>query len=553
MNAVPEVNSEFISNNFIQAIKEGHIHAFFQPVYRTVTGKICNVEALARWEDPEKGMIAPMQLIIELEKADLIYELDMEILRQTCLFYNELKDRGTPIHSFSVNLSRHDFKQPDLFDRIVSILNEHNVSPEAINLEITESDMLDNVDTFHRLFVQFTNAGFSFWIDDFGSGYSSLNMLKDYNFDVLKFDLLFLRDFSQKNRQILAPMTHMAKNLGMHTVAEGVETMEQYRFLKTIGCEALQGFMFSRPLSKTQFLKYLDDNPGIIEPEAEKEYWNRTGLLNFQSPTPLESFTDKPLSEETEIEIMEAPVALIEISKDSFTHIYASEEYLKNINELGYPSLDLLEHAYNDRISDQYLMFKRMIMNAIGSESVQELDYIRNNIYYSFKARCLSKLPDKAVLALQLAIFETENRAKAANEIMRYSNALFSTYELVTVIHPRQDSYERLFSKMGIQTYATSGGLKDSIIRFCDNEISEQDHQRYLEFFDLDTLKDRVAEEGFIQSFFRLKNLGEWKSVRISKVPSDTEETYLYTMQSMLQKENDRMNDYISNHPELKS
>ena len=547
------VSSQFISDNFLQAIKDGHVHAFFQPVIRTMTGRICNVEALARWEDPEHGMIAPMKLINELEKADLIYELDMEILRQTCLFYNELKDRGTPIHSFSVNLSRHDFKQEDLFDRISGILREHSVSPDAINLEITESDMLEDVDTFHRLFVQFTDAGFSFWIDDFGSGYSSLNMLKNYRFDVLKFDLQFLQDFSFKNRQILAPLTNMAKNLGIHTVAEGVENQEQLNFLTSIGCEALQGFLFSRPLSKEKFIEYLDEHTMIAEPEAEKEYWNIIGSLNPLSGTPLESFSHDPLSEnikETE-SFIEAPLAIIEIGNNSVSHIYASSEYLKNIRELGYPSLEDLEHSYNERISDQYLIFKRMIMNSIGNDAVQELDYIRNNIYYSIRTRCLAKLSDKATIALQLTIFETENKTKTTDEIMRYSGALFATYEMAIIIHPKENYSERVFSRMGIQSYATMGGLRETVDIFIRNEVDERDQERYRSFLDLDTLEERVAKEGFIQSFFRLKSSGDWKSIRISRIPSDTESLYLYTIQSILKEENDMMNEYLLDHPDL--
>ena len=547
------VSSQFISDNFLQAIKDNHVHAFFQPVIRTMTGRICNVEALARWQDPKHGMIAPMELINELEKADLIYELDMEILRQTCLFYNELKDRGTPIHSFSVNLSRHDFRQEDLFDRISGILKEHNVSPDAINLEITESDMLEDVETFHRLFTQFTDAGFSFWIDDFGSGYSSLNMLKNYRFDVLKFDLQFLQDFSLKNRKILAPMTSMAKSLGIHTLAEGVENQEQLDFLRSIGCEALQGFLFSRPLSKNDFLEYLNQHPGIIEPEQEKEYWNKAGNLDLLSATPLESFNDDPLSENV-IEtgpFIETPIAIFEVEKNGGYCIYASSEFQKNIRELGYPTLEDLEHSYNDRVSDQYLIYKRMIMNTIGKDTVQVVDYIRNNIYYNVRTRCLARLSDKAIVAVQLTIFETENKTKTTDEIMRYSGALFATYEMAIIIHPKENYSERVFSRMGIQSYSTMGGLRETVNVFIKNEVDERDQERYRAFLDLDTLEERVAKEGFIQSFFRMKSSGDWKSIRISKIPSDTESLYLYTIQSLLKEENDRMNEYLLDHPDL--
>ena len=224
---------------------------------------------------------------------------------------------------------------------------------------------------------------------------------------------------------------------------------------------------------------------------------------------------------------------------------------MRRVYELGYHSLEELESAFNDRISDQYLMMRRLVQNAIGSDTVQELDYIYNDVYFTIKARCLAKLPDKALLALQLRIFETENKTKTSDDMMRYGNALFATYELVTIISPKKDSSERIFSRMGIQSYAKTTGLKDSFRAFCQNEIVREDQDRYMAFCDLDSLEKRVSKEGFIQSFFRLKSTREWKSVRISRIPSDVEVSYLYTIQSVLKEENRRMHIYAKDHSEL--
>ena len=215
------------TNRFHKAIDSGLIRAYFQPIVRSLTQQIMGVESLARWFKPDGGMLSPADFIPDLESFGLIYELDMEILRQSCVLYDDLRRRGTPISCVSVNLSRQDFAQDDLFDRICSVLEAHDVPHEAIQLEITESLMLEDAESFEKTFRRFREAGFAVWLDDFGSGYSSLNVLQNYSFDLIKFDMLFLRKLSTKGRDMLASLIGMAKTLGIHTLTEGIETVEQ--------------------------------------------------------------------------------------------------------------------------------------------------------------------------------------------------------------------------------------------------------------------------------------------------------------------------------------
>ena len=246
---------KYILSHFYEALETGRIRPFFQPVYRSITEKICDAEALARWEDADLGLLSPGTFIPVLEKHGLIYELDMAILRQSCDFYSRLQHLGTPLQALSVNLSRQDFDEPDLFENVVGTVRECGVPPEAIKLEITESVMLEDIETFQKVFGLFHSAGFNIWIDDFGSGYSSLNMLQNYDFDVLKFDLHFLRNFTGKSRQMLSALVNMAKNLGIHTLAEGVETEAQYNMLNKMGCDLFQGYFFAKPMTVNEFEK----------------------------------------------------------------------------------------------------------------------------------------------------------------------------------------------------------------------------------------------------------------------------------------------------------
>ena len=549
---VTDMNEEYIVSHFDDALENGYIQPFFQPIYRSITEKICAVEALARWNDPQFGLLSPAVFIPALENHGLIYELDMSVVRQTCAFYRRLQDAGLPVHTFTVNLSRHDFNEPDLFERVNASVQEFRMPPHFLKLEITEGIMLEDVETFKRVFNLFHRAGFSIWIDDFGSGYSSLNMLQSYDFSTLKFDMMFLRNYSEKSRQVLASMVHMAKALRIHTLAEGVETEDQKLFLRSLGCEALQGFYYCAPLSGDRFIDYLRGNPGISETVDDYGYWDKIGLFNFLSTAPLNDFHEYDNTCELQSPSRyhrTAPLALLEVSQGSAFYVYVSEAYLDRIHTLGYPSIDALEHAFNDRVSDQFLMMKRLAANAISNMTIQEVDYINNDVYYRLWARCLAKEESRAMLALQLRTFEAEKEVRTAEEMLRFGSALFNTYELVTVIYPEKDSSERIYSRENIPSYASAGRLRDSFRRFCENEVHPDDRKRYFELCNLDTLEERM-EQGFVQGNFRLVSSGKWRAIRISRIPSDTEHTFLYTIQALHDQEEDILNTFVREHPD---
>ncbi|WP_295093679.1 EAL domain-containing protein [Ruminococcus sp.] len=435
------VYSSFFEGNFIAAVNNGYIKAFFQPMFRSMTGKMVCVESLARWIDPEKGIIAPNFFVPALENSGLIFDLDMEILRQACALYQEFEQRGKTLHSISVNLSRLDFRNDYFYDRVVGILAKYNVPHNVIKLEITESLMLEDVDSFQVILNKLNDAGFSIWMDDFGSGYSSLNVLKNYNFDLMKFDMLFLRDFSIKGRRLFASMINMAKSLGIQTLAEGVETKEQREFLTAAGCEILQGFYYSKPVPKDELIKMIDSGDVLIEHIDDKEYWERIGQLNLLSANPLKDYVQSEVSgSRMEFDFcgVGAPISLIECTENNTHYIYASESYKKNIRALGYSSIDELEQGVNNYHSDQYILIKKLFDDAISSGTIRDFEYVRNEVYYKLSVKCLARKKDSAMLAVYINTFDSEAELNTAKEMLFYSNSLFSTYELVVIMYPEQ-------------------------------------------------------------------------------------------------------------------
>lgn len=239
-----------VLNSFEDALENGYIKLYYQPIIRTITGKICDMEALARWVDPEKGMLPPGQFINVLEDNRLINKLDFYMLRKICESLREMKTQDMPLVPVSVNLSRINFELCDVVEEVLNIVDEHNISHNLITIEITESAFINNKQFLENQINRFRKAGFNVWMDDFGSEYSSLNTLQEYSFDLIKLDMRFMKNFSLtgKNRLILSDVISMISKLGVHTLAEGVQTKEQLRFLRDAGCDKVQGYLFSKPM-----------------------------------------------------------------------------------------------------------------------------------------------------------------------------------------------------------------------------------------------------------------------------------------------------------------
>lgn len=239
----------YVAHHAEQAVTEHWIHAYAQTVVDTATGEPCGFEALARWEDPERGILSPAVFIPTLEEAHLIHKVDAFMVDEVCRHLAERMKQGKQIIPASVNLSRLDFKLCDILAAVEESCDRWGIPRNLLALEITES-ALDSQLTLHTEMDRFRAAGFEVWMDDFGCGYSSLNLLKDYDFDVLKVDMEFLRDMegNQRSKTIVQSVIDMAKTLGIRTLVEGVETRSQRDFLRSAGCDMMQGYLFSKPI-----------------------------------------------------------------------------------------------------------------------------------------------------------------------------------------------------------------------------------------------------------------------------------------------------------------
>ena len=230
------------------AMARGYISVLYQPIVRLATGKICGAEALARWNDDEKGIIPPPTL----ENYREIHKLDVYAVKRVCNDYRARNEAGLPLVPVSVNLSRLDFELCDIIGEIEEAVTLCNIPRSMVKIEITESINDKDMTVLNLGIEKFRALGYEVWMDDFGSGYSSLNVLKDYNFDTIKFDMKFLHGFdinkSEKAKYIISSNLEMARLMGMQALAEGVETSGQLEYLRSIGFDKAQGYYFGRPM-----------------------------------------------------------------------------------------------------------------------------------------------------------------------------------------------------------------------------------------------------------------------------------------------------------------
>ncbi len=242
---------QYIVTHIDEAIENGYIKPYYQPVVWSKGRALCGVEALARWIDPKYGFLSPGKFIPALENARVIYKLDAEVLRLVCKDIRYNLDNGLPVIPVSINFSRADFGLVDIVEVVSKTADEFNIPHELIHVEITESALADEEDVLKSTINRLHDIGFATWLDDFGSGYSSFNVLKDYEFDVLKLDMKFLTGFdgNDKAKSLIRSVISMADQIGMKTLCEGVETMEQAAFLEQSSCGRIQGYLYGKPLS----------------------------------------------------------------------------------------------------------------------------------------------------------------------------------------------------------------------------------------------------------------------------------------------------------------
>ena len=256
-----EVFTEQLLEDFYEGMRQKQFKVYYQPKFniRTEIPILVSAEALVRWEHPELGFISPGIFIPLFEDNGLIRELDTYVWKTAAAHIRKWKEKFCFSVPVSVNVSRVDMYDPNLISEILGILDENGLTPKDIFLEITESAYTEESEQIIEMVKQLRNLGFLIEMDDFGSGYSSLNMISELPIDALKLDMMFIRNAFKDNKdtRMLEVMFDIADNLNVPVIAEGVETEEQFRTLKEMGCDIVQGFYFSKPVPTAEYENFI--------------------------------------------------------------------------------------------------------------------------------------------------------------------------------------------------------------------------------------------------------------------------------------------------------
>ena len=465
-----------ILRNFEKALKNGWIQVYYQPIVRSMTKTVCNCEALVRWIDPVYGMISPNAFIPVLEESGQIYKLDLYMFEQVCISYVHIREKGGIPFPVSVNLSRKDFLHDDLPDAIDRVSKKYGVPREFTNLEITESFFVKNIERVNLFIDRFHEMGYHVWMDDFGAGYSSVGVLKQYSFDEMKLDMSFLQDFDKKSRQIITTIVRMAKELNISTVAEGVETEEQFHFLRKIGCEKIQGYYFARPMPAEKLVLYLEKQGLNLEPVMWRAYFTRLSRIDY--------LTDKPLcvvdDDGVRMKILFVNDAYKEaLAKDNVSDL---EDWENKMNTPGDPI-----HIFHRWYADQQLRKQRgpqtatypsgdHYMQLTGSVvAVQDchylytvhIQYVKVNVQ-SFPQVTLSAMSDLYYMCNDIAIYDLKN-----------------------------DTVEGLKSSLSDQPMGVGAERKDigSVVdAWTEKWCYLPDRERFAEFIDVTTMRSRLKQ-----------------------------------------------------------
>ena len=317
---------QYVIENFEQALSENWISVYYQPIMRAINQKICDVEALARWIDPDGRVLFPAEFIPYLEDAGLVYKLDLYVLERVLADIHIKQAEGFYIVPHSINLSRSDFDGCDIVEEIRQRVDASGISRDRISIEITESVIGSDFEFIKAQVERFRALGFPVWMDDFGSGYSSLDVLQSIQFDLIKFDMSFMRKLDENNngRIILTELMKLASALGLDTVCEGVETEQQVRFLQEIGCSKLQGYYFSKPYS----LEY------AVEHHREHkltEYENPMESAYYEAICGLNLYDVGVIAQDEKTSLQHTystlPMSVIEIKGDSTRFVRTNQSY----------------------------------------------------------------------------------------------------------------------------------------------------------------------------------------------------------------------------------
>jgi len=518
-------NKQYILDNLDKALQEEWITAYYQPIIRAVNGRVCDEEALARWIDPVKGFLSPADFIPVLEEEKLIYKVDLHILDCVLEKMKYMVNTGHFMCSHSINLSRSDFDMCDMVQEIVTRVDKSGIPRDKINIEITESTLVNDFKFMLSQIEKFKRLGFSVWMDDFGSGYSSLNTLARIPFDLIKFDMVFLRNFDQgeNSKIILAELMRMAASLGKDTVCEGVETAEQVEFLQEVGCSRLQGYYYCKPVSLEQILERYKTGTQIgFENPAESAYSQQIGEVNLHDLSILNQNDNKGFSNFFNT----LPMAIMEIDSDMVRYVRANKAYSDFMEKYFFMKQDRSEVPIKMIMQGPGAAFMLVLKQAAKEGKPMFVD---EKLPEGSKAHYyISKITENPVTkrtAIVVAVLSVRD-AETGETYANIARALAMDYFNLFYVNLETEDYIEYTSNVGEDEIATEKpgvNFFKAVRMAAPGSLHEEDVDVFLEAFNKENITKVLDEQGTFVLTYRILKYGMpyYVSMKVMRMQND--------------------------------
>ena len=472
-----------IIRSFHEAMQQGFIKVFYQPEVRVMTREICGFEALARWNDPVYGMISPGIFVPVLEDAHLSPQLDLYIIEQVCRDFSAVR-RALPdwvMLRTSVNLSRVDFRLLDVLQAIEDIRVRYNVTRDMLNIEVTESALSEDEVFLQSEIARLRAAGYEVWMDDFGCGSSSLNNIKDFVFDVIKIDMKFLRSFevNPKSRVVLRSIVNMAKELGMHTLAEGVETEEQFAFLREIGCEKVQGYLFSAPIPLSKAIDFCYGEKAQLTPEPTElnSYYAEIGRINVLSSDPLQSHSGGMNGEMLSL-------AILERHADEIRYLYQSSMFQEFMHSIQLGEESAHTPHYERRLKQHRRMVARMMDEADRTGREVYTDFITHNAFNSMRLHLVTRDAKDTRTVFLMATVNISRFSPEAGSMQESLNQIVALYDRIDLYDLETKKVTQLYREVCepriIESY---GHFEEFVRRYAEEMLLPEERVPFQKFY----------------------------------------------------------------------
>ena len=499
---------QYILENLDRAIEERWVQVYYQPIVRAVTGKVCDEEALSRWIDPVRGFLSPAEFIPTLEEAGVIYKLDLFVLEEALRKLKAQQEAGIYTVPQSVNLSRSDFDACDIVEEIRRRVDEAGVRRELITIEITESIIGQKFEFMQEQILRFQELGFPVWMDDFGSGYSSIDVLQTIKFDLIKFDMSFMRKLDEGGgRIILTELVKMATALGVDTVCEGVETEEQVRFLREIGCSKLQGFYYSKPISLSELTGRFRAGTWIgYENPAECGYYETIGRVNLYDLAMVASGDD--INFQNIFNTL--PMAVMEVSDGKMRFVRSNQSYRDFMRRYFGFDLSRKVSDYTATPFGTGSVFMNLVRECClsGSRAFYDEKMPDGSVVHSFARRLVSN-PITGTIAVAIAVLSITDENEGAT-YASIARALASDYYNIYYVDLETGDFIEYTSPVGGEELAVERRGKDffgSSLKDAER-IYEEDRETFYAAFNKDNIIRELDAQGVFNITYRLVDSG---------------------------------------------